>query len=242
VRATPNEIEERLLGRAVLELEGDCSPSELAQKELAWVEKYHPRLVTAKVRAENLNWIHALEDIGFRFAECQLTLRRHLKGLLPVDTSGLEHFWVTTRDQLDEILELAGHVFTTDRFTTDAKLGPELGGKRYQAYLEKSFASPDEEIGAIREMERNRIVWFGSSKHLTPSEDRALLGAVAPEYQGTGLGLIADHWANNLGYARGLRVVWTGISAINYAVMPIHLNHMGYRITQAHTVLRKIYD
>ena len=217
------------------------APEGLAESEARWVAEHQPAMAVAKVQAENLATIHALEELGFRFAECQMTLRARVRRLPPVDSSGLEHFQVETDHDLEEVLGIAGRIFKTDRFTLDPALGPEFSRKRYQAYVRLAHEAPDQELYALRDLSNGRIVAFSSQQLLPNSEVRGLLGATVEDYQGSGVGIIGDALMGNLNYARGIRTAWTAISAINYRIIPVHLKHHGYRVVQTWTVLRKIY-
>lgn len=236
-----NAVDSALMGRPVLDVSDPEVPHGLAEMEALWIAEHRPAMAVARVQSENLPTIHALEELGFRFAECQMTLRVRIRSLLPVDSSGLEHFRVQEDHDLEEVLGIAGRVFKTDRFTLDPALGPEFSQKRYQAYVRLAREAPDQELFALRDISNGRIVAFSSQQLLPNSEVRGLLGAVAEDYQGSGVGIIGDTLMGNLNFKRGFRTVWTAISAINYRVIPVHFKCHGFRVVQTWTVLRKIY-
>lgn len=237
-----NPVDTSVFGRPVLDVGAPHADADLVAAEREWVRAHAPLMAVVKIKAEELGLIHRFEDLGFRFVECQLTLRRRITRELPVEAGGFDLQRVGTESELEAVLELASTLFTTDRISQDKRLPPGKSGLRYQHYIRKAFTAPDQEIWTLRDRENGAIATFGTQLNLSATEVRSLLGGVAPAYQGSGAGIHGDYLANNRLFKLGVRVMWTAVSAINYAVLPVHLNHMGYRVTQASTVLRKIYD
>lgn len=242
MRAVLSEVDTLVQGRAILDIVQPALSADLPGLEAAWVRDHHPRMATVKIDCEDLPLVHAFEDLGFRFVECQLTLRRRVTRLLPVDAEGFLHARVETEAQLAPVLALAQSIFTTDRYSRDERLAMPAPGRRYVEYLRRAFAAPDQEIWTVVDKSNGTVASFGSHLNLPNHEVRSLLGGLHPDYQGSGVGMIADYLGNNLMYNRGVKVLWTAVTTINYPVLPVHLNHMGYRITRSMLVLRKLYD
>ncbi len=242
MRVTVNPVDSAALGGPVLDIADLSLGVDLAAAERAWVAEHRPRLAVTRVKAEDIALTHALEDLGFRYSECQLLLRRRISRRLDVSDRDHEYFRVEKETDLEGVLRLAATVFVHDRFSMDPRTGADCSRARYETYVRQSFANPTDDVLALRDRDSGEIVAFGTQRRVSPTEAKALLGGVALAHQGTGVGLISDYMGNNYNFERGIRAVTTAVSAINYPILHVHLGHMGYRVTQALTVLRKIYD
>ncbi len=200
-----------------------------------------PRVVFCRVPAEDIPSLHQLESLGFRFAEFQLSLRHRIPS--PRDLAHYPYHFerVTTAQQLEAVLELAGTIFTHDRFTTDPEFGPEVSGRRYQAYVQKSFNDPEERIYVMKNNGADEVVSFATLRQLGPKEVRLLLGGVANDLKQSGMGVIHDHVGLRAYYDEGIRVLHTCVSGISYPIMNLEIAHLGFKVVRSHVVLKKRY-
>lgn len=240
MRVTQNAVDSEVFGGALLEVDDVTNAGELFLAEREWL-KDRPFAAVLRLPAEVLPLIHACEDLGFRFCECQIQLRRRITARIPVPTNAYDHFSVTDDRDLEAVLELAGTIFSHDRFSLDPAFGPALSRRRYQAYVRRSFLAPDEIVLALRDRSNGKIVAFSTDRRTSPTEMRALLGGVGEEHQRTGLALVHDHFGNNFALDLGIRAVTTVVSAAHHAVVNIHVGHMGYQVTKTWAILRKTY-
>ncbi len=241
MRIIRNSIDSEVLGRDVLEVSDVVDPADLEGRSGEWEASGRRPLVVVKIPADRVDLIQGAEELGFRFSECQLRLRRRLTGRSETPGEGFEHLEVRKNDDLEEVLVLVGGLQWLDRFSLDPELGPELARRRYRAYVRRSFEADDEVVLAVRDRSSSRIVAFSTFRHASPTEVCGLLGGVSPDFQRTGLAVV--HYQLDTSYllARGVRVVTTSVSALHHAAVHSHLNYMGYRVTDTWVVLRKLH-
>jgi hypothetical protein len=234
-------VDSEITGANVLEIQDYDPAADFPQFEKEQVLPLRPLLVVGKVRSEDVPAIRKLEDNGFRFAEFQIMMVYHLRRRF--DTSHYPYHWeaVTDTATLDQVLNLAATIFTCGRFTTDPQLGPELSGRRYQAYVRNSFSAPDEHVYVMKHDVTGRIVSFGTFRRTGPQEVRLLIGGVAPELKGTGLGTIHDYIGLNTYYDLGVRTVRTAVSGTNIAIINLEIAHLEFKVESTVVVLHKHY-
>ena len=242
MQITKHEIDSDVLGRAILELSGPYDP-DLAHIERDYVQAHAPRYVLYKAPIEDIATIQHLEDHGFRFVETQLRLTFRLRR--PFETGKTPYVFeqVTTEDQLREVLEIAAHTFTDDRFLVDPELADaaQVSSARYQAYVRQSFLRPNERVYRLVNPALGRTVAFKTHRIVSPEEALLLLGGVHADYKSAGLAPInAYHEFNEL-LRTGVKRFTTHVSARNYAVMNLEVGGFQYRIKQTFVVLRKLY-
>ena len=234
-------IDSEIAGGNILELSEFDPAADFRRFEAEQILPVHPRLVVAKVPAENVAAVRALEDAGFRFAEFQIMMVYRLRHRY--DTSHYPYHWESVTDPatLDQVLKMAASIFTHDRFTTDPMLGETLSARRYQAYIRNSFADPEERVYVMRHDATGQIVSFGTFRYLGPQEIRLLIGGVAAEFRGTGLGTIHDYVGLNTYYDLGIRTIRTAVSGINIPIINLEIAHLGFKVASTRVVLHKAY-
>ena len=243
MQITKHEIDSQVLGRAVLELSGPYD-AEFERVERDYVQAHHPRYVVYKAPIEEVATIQRLEAQGFRFVETQLRLTFRLRR--EFDTGPVPYVFerVTTEDALREVLEIAAHTFTDDRFLVDPELtgAEQISSARYQAYVRQSFARPDERVYRLVNPATAKTIAFKTHRIVAPDEALMLLGGVHTDYKTAGLAPInAYHEFNEL-RRNGVKRFTTHVSARNYGVMNLEIAGFQYRIKQTFIVLRKLYS
>jgi len=243
VRIELNPIDSEVVGRAVLEITDVSDPAALADAERAAVARHAPLLAVCKVRAEDTPLLHAVEDLGFRFAECQLQLRGRL--LQGVDVSGYledyEYLRVERERDLDAVLALAGEIFENDRFSRDPRLGAALAGRRYQAYVRRSFAASDESVHAMRDRATGEVLAFTTHRRVSPREVRLLVGGVSRSHRRMGLAMASDQLEFAAHYRDGVRVLHSAVSSMNYPTLVGLCSYHRFHVVQSWVVLHKHY-
>jgi GNAT superfamily N-acetyltransferase len=127
---------------------------------------------------------------------------------------------VAREEDLGAIAEIAGRAFSTSRFLLDWRLDRELSNLRYQKWVESSFANPDHTMLAARiggdfvaffviEGKSNRECYW----HLT---------AVAPKFQGRGIGRRVWRAMISRNRLEGFDRITTTISAHNAPVLNLY--------------------
>lgn len=241
MHAELNPIDSEVIGANVVEVYGFSEEEDPAAFEARQILPLEPRYAFLKVPAERIGSIHRLEDLGFRYAEFQITMRHRLKRRIAAGPFPYHFELVKREEDLAVALEMAGSIFTHDRYSTDPALSSDVSGRRYQAYLRKSFAAADESVYVMKNDETGKIVSFGTLRRLGPAEVRLLIGGVAKEYKDSGLGAIHDYVGLQTYYDEGIRLLHTGVSGINYPIVNLEIAHLGFKVEQSYVVLRKHY-
>jgi RimJ/RimL family protein N-acetyltransferase len=173
----------------------------------------------------------ALEGHGFRFVETVYGPRLDkLEGIgrprheLQISKAG--------PGDLPSIQEIASAAFTTGRFLLDWRLPPELSSRRYASWVQTSFYAPRQTV--LKAEADGDLVGFFIAE-LRP--DRSVywhLTAIAPKWQGQGMGL--SLWKTMLhGHrAEGAAAVETTISGHNVAAMNLYAR-LGFSFGSAQT-------
>lgn len=235
------EIDSAVFGRNVLALK-DLTPSDdIAAEESLYTQQFRPAYVSCRVPMEELSTIHLLEKHGFQFVECQI--RSTIRFTRDFDVSRYPYAYqrVTTRDVLDEVLEIASRTVVHDRFTIDTAVRQGTSGERYRRYVEKSFGAPDEEVWRLYDPASEQTLNFRTHRVTGPEEVLLLLGGVHPEYKNLGIGVIASYFCFNQMRKDGIKRAVTHISAINNPVFNLEIGNLGFRVNKTFAVLRKVY-
>lgn len=241
MRAELIEIDSQVSGRPVLAIHDFDPQADFAEFERRYIAEHAPGYVSAKVPLEAVHSIHVLEDAGFRLVECQI--RSSIKLRKPYDTALFPYTFeqVTREEDLKEVLEIAGATFLHDRFSTDVSMAPGSSGKRYQAYVIKSFRSPEEAVYRLIERASGRTVAFKTHRYVSASEVLFFLGGVHPDLKTAGLGLINEYFEFNELIRKGIKRGVTHISASNYPIFNLEISQLGFRVIATFAVLRKVY-
>lgn len=242
MQITKHEIDSQVLGRAVLELSGPLD-ADLARIESDYVRAHQPLYVMYKAPIEDIATIQRLEDHGFRFVETQLRLTFRLRRHFDTGKTPYVFERVTTEDQLRDVLDIAAHTFTDDRFLVDPQLpdAQQISSARYQAYVRQSFVRPDERLYRLVNPATARTVAFKTHRIVSPEEALMLLGGVHADYKSAGIAPInAYHEFNEL-MRNGVKHFTTHVSARNYAVINLEVSGFQYRLQKTFIVLRKVY-
>ena len=241
MRAELNQIDSEAAGRNVVDILDYSAAEDFASFERQVVQPLKPGVVFCKMDAGDVPSIQKLEQHEFRFADYQLSLRYRMRQ--PPEPKPYPYHWerVTNQEDLGAALELAGKIFEHDRFSRDPEFGPGVAGKRYRAYVQKSYRAADERVYVMKTDDTARVVSFGTIRLLNSTEARLLIGGVATELKQSGMGVIHDYVGLKTYYSEGIRVLHTVVSGTNYPIMNLEIGHLGFRITGCQVVLKKRY-
>ena len=235
------EVDSRVLGQAVLTLRNFDPAADFAAFEKEYVANHRPRYVACKVPVDQLRSIQALEELGFRFVEVQIGGVAILRKQRDVSSYPYRFERVTTEKVLDEVLDIAGASFDTDRFSNDSELGAGFSGRRYREYVRKSFRELDEAVYRLFDPADGKTLCFKTHKVLNNREVYSLLTAARPDLKGSGLGMLMDWYYDNQLLADGITRIRTAISAA-HPIMVRHLVSGGaMKVETIQAVVRKLY-
>jgi len=236
------EIDSEVFGRNVLALKDLMPTDDLAAEEARYIQQFRPAYVSCRVPMEELATIHRLEKHGFQFIECQI--RSTIRFVRDYDISGYpyEYQRVTTREALNEVLDIAGRTVMHDRFTIDTAVKQVISGDRYRRYVEKSFGAPDEAVWRLYDPASKQTLNFRTHRVTGLGEALLLLGGVHPDFKNIGIGVIASYFCFNQMRKDGIKRAITHISSINYPVFNLEIGNFGFRVNATFAVLRKVYS
>jgi ribosomal protein S18 acetylase RimI-like enzyme len=151
-----------------------------------WCEDRNVRLVSCRIDHDKLRESMVLERHGFRFIELVYS---PLLGSFDRVSAPLHPIEVrpATQDDLAQIEDIAFAAFTTGRFLLDGRLDPDLSRRRYATWVRGSLGSREQVV--LKAELAGSLVGFFIVEY---APDRSVywhLTAVAPEWQGKGVGL-----------------------------------------------------
>ena len=203
-----------------------------------WCADQGVRLISCRLDHERLAESAALEEHGFRFIETVLVPRLGpLKDLDPPRrTIDVEE---ASAADLDAIEAIASTVFTTGRFLLDRRLDPELSHRRYANWVRTSFA--DARHTVLKAEVAGDLVGFFIVEHRSDGGVYWHLTAMAPRWQGQGLGLSV--WRTMLlrHRAEGATSVETTISGHNLPVLNLYAR-LGFSFASSQMTFHRLRD
>lgn len=177
-------------------------------------------LASCRLPHDRLRESMLLEDIGFRFIEMVFQPEfGDLQSAGPCDGQGLE-VEGARREDLAEIVDVAGGAFGNERFHVDPRLPSRLGDLRYQNWVRSSLEHPTQRLHAVRE--GGELVAFFVTEQLPDGTCYWHLNAVVPKRQGRGYGLRAWRAMMNQARREGATRVRTSIVARNHRVLNLY--------------------
>jgi ribosomal protein S18 acetylase RimI-like enzyme len=184
-----------------------------------WCRGHDVRLVSCRLDHLQLRESMALEELGFRFIE--MVYRPRFDAFEGIATPR-HHITITEATPTDAaaIEEIAYTAFTTGRFLLDRRLAPELSDRRYASWVRTSFESPEQTV--LKAEVGGDLVGFFIVEHRSDQTVYWHLTAVAPQWQGKGMGM--SLWRTMLlrHRAEGASSVETTISAHNVAIINLY--------------------
>ena len=225
----------------MLALSGVAQDDDIAKCESTFRERWNPAYVSVKVPLGDLAAIHRFESAGFSFVECQLQLLARFTATFDVSRHGYGYERVETASALESVLEVARESITHDRFSVDSGVPRDFSGRRYEAYVRKSWENPEEEVWRLFDPRRDLTVAFRTHRRVGTDEAILLLGGVRSDLKGAGIGVVSSHYCFNQMRQAGIKRAITHISAGNGPIVDLEIRHFGFRYRQAFAVLRKLY-
>lgn len=245
MEAEKNEIDSDVLGGNVLDITGFDPTVDFAAFERDYCDQYRPFYVSCKVRSEDTEHIHLLEDNGFRFVEYQVRVSCALNRTWDVAEFGYTCASVEGGADLEAVLAIASSVFGHGRFYRDPffrnRESRNISGERFRRYVLKSFEAPDEEVYKLVNESTGEIAGFSTHRITGPEDALLLLAGIKSEYNGAGLGAINDYFHWNELKKNGIKRLIGHASGDNYPILNLNVRGMGFRLVQSFVILRKIY-
>lgn len=203
-----------------------------------WCAEHRVRLISCRLDHGRLPESAALEEHGFRFIETVFGPRLGPLENLAAPSRTVDVGEASALD-LDAIEAIASAVFTTGRFLLDGRLDPGLSHRRYANWVRTSFA--DARHTVLKGEVAGDLVGFFI---VEPRSDGSVywhLTAMAPRWQGQGLGL--SLWQTMLlrHRAEGVTFVETTISGHNLAAINLYAR-LGFSFASSQMTFHRLRD
>jgi GNAT superfamily N-acetyltransferase len=202
-----------------LELGEAADPADVLDRFEDWCATHDVRLVSCRLDHTKLRESMALEERGFRFIETAYRPRFEAFEAIGTPKHVIEVAEATATD-VPRIEEIAYSAFTTGRFLLDGRLAPELSRRRYATWVRTSFESSAQSV--LKAEVDGELVGFLIVEHRPDRSVYWHLTAVAPDWQGKGMGM--SLWQTMLLRHRdeGASFVETTISGHNLPIINLY--------------------
>lgn len=202
-----------------LDLGAAATASALFEDLDAWCADHDVRLISCRLDHGRLRESMTLEAVGFRFVETVYGPRLGSLHRIGDPRHEIDVAEASPGD-VGSIEAIASSAFTTGRFLLDQRLDPSLSHRRYANWVRTSFGDPRHtvlkaEVGGdlvgffVVERRSDGVVYW----HLT---------AMAPQWQGQGLGLSVWQTVLLRHRAEGVTSVETTLSGHNLAAINLY--------------------
>ena len=222
------------------DLREDAQSGEILGAFAAWCDSHDVQLVSCRLDHMQLRESSALEGQGFRFIEMVYGPRFEAFDAIAAPRHIIRVAEATDAD-IGLIEAVARTAFTTGRFKLDRRLPSELSGRRYSTWVQTSFESLRHEVLKAEVGPEGDLVGFFI---LERRPDRSVywhLTAIAPRWQGKGMGM--SLWRTMLlrHRAEGASFVETTISGHNLPTINLYAR-LGFSFASAQMTFHWLRD
>lgn len=204
---------------------GSATPRALPRQFGKWLERNEVQLASCRLASNRLRESMLLEAERFRFIEmvyCPILethyRMQHSDGRLVIDDA--------LPEDIQAIEAIAGAAFVTGRFVLDWRLDSERSNCRYQHWVRNSFRGDRHKV--LKATLDRKLIGFFIVEERSSVDVYWHLTAIAPEWQGKGLGRML--WAQMAArhFKDGFGRIETTISAHNVAILNLYAA-LGFR-------------
>lgn len=171
---------------SAFELGGKPGSTEVLDEFESWCERRNVHLASCRLDHTRLPESMALEERGFRFVEIVYRPRFDAFEAIAAPRHVIQVAEAAEAD-VARIEDVAYTSFSTGRILLDQRLPPELSRRRYATWVRTSFGS-ERQIVLKAEVEGDLIGFF-IVEHRQDQSVYWHLTAIAPEWQGMGMGM-----------------------------------------------------
>jgi GNAT superfamily N-acetyltransferase len=201
-----------------------------------WCAERQVRLASCRLDHARLHESMALEAHGFRFVEMVYEPRLEALRAVADPHLAIDVAEASVRD-LPAIEEVASTAFTTGRFLLDQRLPPDLSGRRYAAWVRSAFEGSEQTV--LKAELDGRLVGFFIAERRVDRSVYWHLTAVAPGWQGQGIGLSLWQTMLRRHAAQGAVSVETTVSGHNLPVLNLYAR-LGFAFASAQMTFHRL--
>lgn len=192
-----------------------------------WLAEHDVKLSSCRIDHGRLHESFFLEAIGFRFVEMVYSMRK----VISPETAAISTFpglrWQTALpEDLSELRSIAAAAFVTGRWNIDWRVGEALAGRRYADWVGRSLLGSSHDV--IKAVLEDSIAGFFIVEIKPDLSAYWHLTAIAPEFQGRGIGRAMWESMACRHAEAGLSHIGTTISARNVPVVNLYAK-LGWR-------------
>lgn len=221
-----------------IELGEDADPAAVLDAFEGWCADHAVRLVSCRLDHARLRESMALEVTGFRFVETVYGPRFDRFDAVGTPRHAVRLDEATEAD-LAGIEAIAYSAFSTGRFVLDERLDPELSRRRYATWVRTSFASDRQTV--LKAVVDGELAGFLVVERRPDSSVYWHLTAIAPGWQGKGVGTSVWQTALLRHGADGATAVETTISGHNLAAINLYAR-LGFSFASAQMTFHRLRE
>lgn len=215
---------------------GQTPPEVLDQHLAAWLANLpceQPCLVLARLNPDQVATAAALARQGFYPVETMLDFELNLARLqIIVKHQATQYrFRNAIPADLSAVRAIALRAYATDRFHLDPHLPSAKADRRYAQWVENSFHA-QEPIFVLEDTKQAQVVGFIQCRDKAPQVLDVCLGAVRPEIQNSGAGVLMYQQLFVEHRARGYQKALTYVSINNIRGIKLTLRY-GFTVSKA---------
>jgi ribosomal protein S18 acetylase RimI-like enzyme len=195
------------------------------EKFRAWLKTRNIQLCSCRIAQNKTPEMMFLQEHDFRFVE--LHHEPTLIGLQDIAMNAGSYKIAKAQETDRSFLEeTAGRIYSHGRFHDDARLGPEIGNRRYRIWMQNSFTREGQTV--LKCMSNGDIVAYFVVEFPVPKHCHWSLVGMTPKYLGRGLA--KDVWRAVMAWHKneGIETITTGVSSHNTPVLNLYVA-LGFR-------------
>ena len=239
------EVESRLFGRNIIQLDETTEAEEFAQQEQKLIIEKNPYYIQHQLDAGDLSGIHAFEEFGFRFIEFRI-----FRYLQQIDHSiSSRYFFPFTVELVGNdienkkaILAIAAQHSSDDRFTVDPLISNDLAKKRLELYITKSLNSfPKQFVYGLINQQSGELIGFRTGIFAEETLVKYFYYFMKPEYNDPKYTAMLETGVLEALVKRGVIRIEAVTSGLNVREMNDTSLLQSFVVEKTMVVLRKIF-
>jgi hypothetical protein len=205
------------------------------------------RYSVVKVPSDNINLVHNLEEVGYRYVESQFKVSVATSELEKIDKKWMKiikdtgYMKVTSENDLDEILlNISSGMFDKDRISLDNKLGMVISSLRYANWIKDLYVNKNAKIFYLIK-NGNKIGFFVIQQDSMSTIHSVIAGIFKP-FQGHGLSVALIYYYLKLASIMGAKQSITSFSSNNLPMLNTFSKTVSFKVLNVYYVLRRIIE